>query len=174
MTTIAWESALGALTKVEHLGVAESGLLSFCDKPGGGIFVENGRICWVAADGLQHRLRDLLRRRAVGREAAVDEIYERCRVQRRPFGQTLVTEGVVSSSELEIVLRRHSAESLLHLCRKVVPRRWASRGSRGYSADFTFRAVDVLTDIVDLALPTAREEALAALAPFGAERRRAA
>src|SRR5262249_15513945 len=144
---------IDALAWVERLNPLDSGLLSFSEAHGGGIFAENRRICWVAAQGLQHRLRDLLRDRSILSELEIERFYQRCHSEGRPFGQTLVKEGLIEPPELERVLRRHSAESLIKLCRVPQTLEWSSRGGRGYAPQFTFPALDVLFDAVEVLLP---------------------
>lgn len=76
-----------------------------------------------------------------------------------------------SGEPLEIILRRHTAESLVELCRNQQPTRWASRGGASYTPPFTLRPVDVLLDIGALAVPDDQVQArtnLRAAAPEGA------
>lgn len=162
------------LTHVERLGANDSGLLSFGVEPLGGIFVEKGRVCWVAARGLQRRLRDLLLAYSSIDRAALESVCTRCRREGLLLGQTLVAEGLLQAGELELALRRHSAESLLHLCESVRPTRWTVHAGRGYSPAFTFRAVDLFFDAVALLYPEARRRADDELAAFVAPGRRGA
>lgn len=174
MGDVDWTSLLDSLLWVERLGSADSGLLSFDPAPGGGIFVEAGRICWVGASGLSRRLRDLLspHQRATDRE--LDRVYERCRLEGRVFGQTLVAEGLIEPLELEFALRRHSAESLIRLSETRRPRHWSSRGGRGYAAQFTFQPCDLLREVADVLMPEQVGQAQAELAPLAGAARRAA
>jgi hypothetical protein len=158
-----WTVLLDALRSVERLGSSASGLLSFGDVPAGGIFVEKGRICWAAAHGLERRLRDLLRQDLNDRE--LERAYRECTLEGKPFGQALVTRGLIESRELEHALRRHSAESLVKLCAVQSPMLWSARKGRGYAPRFTFPALDVLFDVVSLVFPEARARALEELAP---------
>ena len=161
---------MDALVRVERLGAGDSGLLSFGSPHAGGIFVEQGRICWVAVRGLGQRLRDLLLAHGNIEVAELDRISERCRAQGKPIGQTLVEEGLIQAAALEQALRQHSAESLLELCRDPLPTHWTPRAGRGYSPRFTFRAEDLLLHAVGSFFPgpqlTARAE-LARLAKSG-------
>lgn len=143
-----FRSLLDALVRVEQLREQDSGLLSFGPAPSGAIFVERGRICWVAAHGLQRRLRDLLLTCSRIGPAELERAYERCRAEGRFFGQTLVAEGRVAASELEWALRRHSAESLVALCRGNQYTTWLTHRGPGYAPQFTFRAHEVLSDVV--------------------------
>jgi hypothetical protein len=177
MIAVAWSMLIGALAQVEGLAPDDSGLLSFGTPPGsGGIFVERGRVCWVAAHGLQRRLRDLLRTRANIKDAELDRVYERCRAEGRVLGQTLVEEGWIEPRELEIVLRRHSAESLVELCRGGADpmTTWSSRGGIGYTPQFTFRPTDVLLDVAAVVAPQAQHAARLELAMLDGPGRRGA
>jgi hypothetical protein len=164
MRTLDWPALLEALSSVERLGPSASGLLTFGEVPAGGIFVEEGRICWAAAHGLERRLRDLLRRDVDGRE--IERAYRESTLEGRPFGQALVARGLIESRELERALRRHSAESLVKLCAGRSSTHWSARKGRGYSPRFTFPALDVLFDVVSLVLPEQRARALEELTPL--------
>jgi hypothetical protein len=163
-----------ALLRVERLDATDSGLLSFGLERTGGVFVESGRICWVAARGLSRRLRDLLIAHANIDATLLDQAFERCRVERKPVGQTLVAEGLIGPDELERALRQHSAECLLELCRSPLPTRWASHPGRGYAPRFTFRPVELLLDAVGVCFPEHRALALMELAELGTSGQRVA
>lgn len=165
---VLWDRVLDALVRVEDLAPEDCGLLSFGVDPGlGGILVEKGRICWAAAPGLQRRLKDLLATSASRSDIDLDDLYQRCRREGRLLGQTLVEEGWIAPHELESALRRHSAESLIALCQldDVLPI-WTSRGSQGYLPRFTFRPIDLLLDVVELAYPESHALAQFELARF--------
>lgn len=166
MSEVDWPSLVDALARVELFGIDNSGLLSFADSPQGGIFVERGRVCWVAAQGFQQRLRDLLRNHSKVNDAQLDLAYERCRNSGGLLGQTLVNEGLLQPQELQHALRRHSAECLVHLCQTPRSTSWASHAGRGYAPAFTFRAVDLLFDSAALHYPTLQAEAQKELAAF--------
>lgn len=55
-----WATLTAALRELEELGPDASGTLSFGTPAVGAIFVDLGEICWIAAAGLQDRLRALL------------------------------------------------------------------------------------------------------------------
>jgi len=170
---VAWSSLIEALVRVESAEPHDAGLLSFGSDPDdGGIFVENQRICWAAARGMQGRLTDLLRATAVS-PIDFDELYRRCRTEGRLLGQTLVEEGLVTTQQLEHALRRHSAESLVALCRGAGRlTMWTSRGGRGYAAQFTFRPLDVLFDAIALQAPDLQAVALGHLEAMSGQGRR--
>jgi hypothetical protein len=163
---------MDALLRVESLGPDVCGLLSFAGSSGC-IFVERGRICWVAARGLQQRLSDLLRTHSSVDSATLDRIYQRCRSEGTLLGQTLVAEGHLQPVELERALRHHSAECLVALCRASQATIWASHPGRGYAPRFTFRPVDLLFDSVALLYPNLRLEALEELSAYSGPGRHA-
>jgi hypothetical protein len=101
-------------------------------------------------------------------EADLDRVYERCRVEGRLLGETLVEEGRLGSLELELALRRHSAECLVALCRQPKPTCWSPRRGRGYAPRFTFRAVDLLFEAAASLVPQLQEAAQNELALLGA------
>ena len=166
MAEVDWPSLVDALARVERCGTDNSGLLSFVDAPQGGVFVEGGRVCWVAAQGFQRRLRDLLRTHSNVTDAELDRIYERCRSTGGLLGQTLVSEGLLEPEELQRALRRHSAECLVNLCQTPREASWALHAGRGYAPAFTFRAIDLLFDSAALYYPTLQAEARKELAAF--------
>lgn len=170
---VEWPSLVGALSHVERLRQTDSGLLSFGEGPAGGIFVEQGRVCWVAARGLQRRLRDLLRSHSSMSTGELERMYERCRAEGRLLGETLVSEGLIQPAQLQLALRRHSAECLVDLCSSSRSTSWSSHGGRGYAPRFTFRAVDLLFDSVALVYPELQADAQHELARYAGAGRRA-
>jgi hypothetical protein len=175
MSDFPWSPLLDALVRVEELPADDSGLLSFGQPPGsGGIFVERGRICWAAARGLRRRLSDLLRESTGLSAAELDSVYERCRIEGKHFGHVLIAEGKIQPRELETALRLHSAESLVELCRGHEPTVWARHSGRGYSPHFTFRPLEVLFDVIALALPSLQGSARMTLSALDAPGRRGA
>lgn len=166
MTEVDWPSLVAALSRVERFSAGTSGLLCFGANPQGGIFIEGGRVCWVAAQGFQRRLRDLLGSSSGVDAAELERIYERCRAGGKLLGQTLVDDGLLQPQELERALRRHSAECLVDLCRHPCTTHWASHAGRGYAPRFTFRPVDLLFDSVALHYSELQTRARSELAHF--------
>ena len=156
---IDWTALTDALLSIERSSDGDCGLLEFGIEKRGGIFVERGRICWVAASGLGRRLRDLILEHSSIDEAEFDHVRELCRRQGGLVGQTLVAEGLLEPAELEVALRRHSAESLIELCRAPLPTRFRAHVGRGYAPRFTFRPADLLFDTVGACFPELRAEA---------------
>ena len=171
MGKVDWPSLVAALSFVERLADADSGLLSFGHGQGG-IFIERGRVCWVAARGLQRRLRDLLSAHSGMNGAQLESIYQRCRAQGLMLGETLVAEGLVEAEALQRALRLHSAECLVELCHAPQPTSWASHSGRGYAPRFTFRALDLLLDSVALVYPELQRAARSELDKFSGRGRR--
>lgn len=171
MSQVDWQALLEALVCVEELAAGQAGMLLFGAREGC-IFVEDRRICWAAAQGLESRLRDLLRPRLGLDDAELDHIYDESRRAGQPFGQHGVARGLIEPRELEHALRRHSAESLVKLCDSPKPLRWTPRVGHGYAPRFTFPSLVTLFDVTELVLPGLRAAALDELAPvLGAGRR---
>lgn len=149
MTPVSWPCVLEVLTKVESLAPDASGTLAFGAPAAtsGAIFVDRGRVCWVAARGLRRRLRDLLQHHATIPDADLDRVYERCRAEGKLLGETLVAEGWLDARDLETALRWHSAESLAMLCADARPAVWSPR-SAGYQPLASFSPVEVLDDMI--------------------------
>jgi len=158
-TSIDWTSLADALLQIERLSLDDSGLLEFGIERRGGIFVEKGRICWVAASGLGRRLRHLILEHSKIDEVELARVCEQCRKQGGLVGQTLVAQGLLDPAELEVALRQHSAESLIELCRAPLPTRFRSHAGRGYAPRFTFRPVELLLETVGACFPVLRAEA---------------
>lgn len=162
-----WSFLLESLTRVERLGAHDTGAYSFGLESEGAIFVEHGRICWIAARGLERRLRDLL---SVDRPGdRFNEICARCRAEGLLLGETLVAEGFLAPGELERALRRHSAECLRFLSKKPHRGTWRVHASRGYSPSFTFLATEVFFEAIAQRYPEERGHAEAELTEFNPE-----
>ena len=161
-----WSALADALSRIERLNGDDSGLLEFGIEQRGGIFVEKGRVCWVAASGLGRRLRSLILVYSEIDEAELDRVCEQCRVRGSMVGQTLVEEGLITPDELESALRHHSAESLIELCRSPLPTRFRVHTGRGYAPRFTFRPLDLLLDAVGTCFPERQLEARRELEAF--------
>jgi hypothetical protein len=133
---------------IDTLAPDETGALAFervGEGPVGAVFVERNRVCWAAAEGLARRLVDLLREDAALRadRGTVESLFRRARDEHRPFGELLVSSGLVSATAFRDALQRHTAESIAQLVRDRAVARWAPR-SGGYSARFSFRTTDLL------------------------------
>ena len=149
MSAVSWPAVVEVLTQVEALSPEVSGTLAFGapTATAGAIFVERGRVCWVAARGLRRRLRDLLQHHAAIPDADLDRVYERCRAEGKLLGETLVAEGWLDARDLEAALRWHSAESLAVLCADAAPAIWSPRAD-GYHPLTSFSPAEVLDDVI--------------------------
>lgn len=121
----------------------------------GAVFVEKGRVCWVAARGLSRRLSELLGARAQLAAAQMEEHYAACSRLRRPLGEYLVDRGVLSPESFHAALLQHTAESLNALFRKPVKGVWTPRTAGGYCPAFTFATGEVMTRALALDHPQA-------------------
>ena len=157
-----WSTVIDALTLAEGAPADASGLVQFGDA--GAMLVENRRICWVVAAGLQRRLTDLLAGEARLQGIDLDEIHVQAQLQNRPLGQLLVQDNLLHAAALDRALRRHSAESLRILAADAAPLAWRPHQGPGYAPRFTYLPEDVLFDVVELELGALREAGIATLA----------
>jgi hypothetical protein len=167
-----WSTLLDVLAFIEGLPPGISGLVSFGTDGAGGILVEDRRVCWAVARGLRRRLTDLLAERSDLSSVDLDELHAQSRAAGVPVGQVMVERGLLAPRVLDIALRRHSAESLVALCRSDEPVRWSPRGGGGYHARFTYRPVDLVFDVVGLEHRAIQLDAQATLAGFAGPGRR--
>ena len=161
------------LRGVERLPAGATGALVFGgdkEESKGMILVENGRICWAATPGMERRLTDILvsQSRPPLSEAAVKEVYQRCRRDGTPLGAGLVARGVVTPRGLRQALLKHAGEAITQLSRvlksegKVSPA-WVPNRTRRYDAQFTFTPAEILAAVgarVDEAKAVEGNEAL--------------
>lgn len=111
--------------------------------PLGAVFVQNNRVCWVAAAGLERTLSQLLVERAGITRDAMERHFERCRAAKVPVGEDLVDRGVIGPNALRGALFDHSTASLASLCRDGARAEWRPR-TRTYAARFTFSTSELL------------------------------
>jgi hypothetical protein len=106
------DAAASILDAVQALPRDAAGVLSFGDR--GVILVEDQRICWVIAPGMTSSLTELLakRRSPALPRAALEQVYRRCREERRPLGLGLVESGLLSTKETRAAFREHHAHAL--------------------------------------------------------------
>lgn len=147
MTEWSWAMLLEILTQVEDELPSNAGVISYA---GGGVFVEDGRVCWAAAKGMANRLTDLLAQKA---RPGVDlaAVYRQCRDAHRPLGEALVESGAVSVDDLAMSLRRHTAESLIEIVNVASTGTWTARDG-GYAPQFTFTPLETYFDVVEIVL----------------------
>ena len=163
-----WRVIVDPLLQLEQRARGATGLLACGDPslPAGGIFVDDSRICWIAARGLKRRLTDILSHEIHLSDGELRGLYDRCRLEGRPIGQALVGMGMISESHLRRVLRQHSAESLVQLAHEGSGWHWLPRAHRGYDPQFTFSPDELLLEIAGLWHGTAQADARAELEKF--------
>lgn len=121
----------------------------------GVILVEAGRVCWAAASRMPRRLTDLLAHRSEGLEAAtLQQVFQRCRAEGRPLGESLVEDGLISADGLRAALLDHTVDGLSTLAAaRPAPARWISRNEASYDPRFTFSTVELATVAASRQLP---------------------
>ena len=158
---------LAILAHVEQVAPASSGELVLAreGRTRGVVYVEHGRVCFAAARGLGSRLADLLRTRARIEVTArgMVELLRHGRDHDTPLGELLVESGMMTPDGLMGALRRHTAESLVHIGAVPVTAWWIPRERGGFQPRFTLSPV-MLAPCVG-ALLAGREPA-ATLDPF--------
>lgn len=152
--SFSWSNAAKVLAACEHVDASASGALAV--KTGGlsgTVFIQNGRICWIAAAGLDRRLSHLLRERSHALTSeTLEDVYRWCIERGVPFGEGLVGSGMLTDTELKGALLQHSVESLLLLSNEPVEElAWAPLTTRNYNATFTFKPVELLTGVAQTA-----------------------
>ncbi|MBK6513972.1 MAG: hypothetical protein IPG04_07550 [Polyangiaceae bacterium] len=162
-----WANIAKILGACEHAPAGTSGALLIQTKNNeGSVFIEAGRICWVAATGLDRRLAHLLRERchALSSET-LEDVRQWCVNHQVPFGEALVNSGMLTERELRNALEQHSVESLLVLSTEPVETlRWVARSARNYDAKFTFSPIALLNSASIRDYPDAHHKASAHLA----------
>lgn len=166
-------SALDVCSFVDRLerGVVGELVVESGGRVRGAVFIEGGRICWVAANGLAGRLTQLLARASGVDGATMEGLFRRCRAERVPLGEALVSYGIVEPEELRAALLQHTTESLLALVAEAdVCAGFRRRSVGGYSPRFTFTTSELLTRATAERSKGALRSAEAALASFSADR----
>lgn len=131
---------------VDELDHGSAGQLVFAtERTRGTVYVEDARICWAAAEGLSGRLTELLVAKATVDSDEMETLYRRCKSERTPLGEYLVSSGIVSGGDLRAALARHTVESIRALACSGGVAAWCPRPRGGYSARFTFGTSEVLT-----------------------------
>lgn len=139
------------LEEIEALPEAATGALMFGPPNQGTVLVENGRICWAGAQGMERRLAELIRTYAdePPESKRVEEVYKRCKRDSIPVVKALVDSGLVSLDGLREVIRQHTSEALLALTREPPQEApsWVAHKSHSYDAKFTFEPVELLVSV---------------------------
>lgn len=150
----ALHTAIGVLATVEALPPSSTGALMYGDtnRPKGAVLLDGGRICWVFSDNLRQRLTDILRLCAhppLTRDE-METVFQRCKADGTPVGQTLVTLGHLTSESLSRALTHHLLESLLASSGWGSAVQWVPHKGRGYDAGYTFTPIELFGRLSDL------------------------
>jgi hypothetical protein len=144
-------SVIPLLEEIEALPEAATGALVFGPPSQGTVLVENGRICWAGAQGMERRLAELLRTYAdePPESKRIEDVYKRCKRESIPVVKALVDSGLVSLDGLREVIRQHTSEALIALTREppTEPPSWVPHKAHSYDAKFTFEPVELLVSI---------------------------
>jgi hypothetical protein len=139
------------LEEIEALPEKATGALVFGPPTQGTVLVENGRICWAAAAGMERRLAELLRAYAdePPESKRVEDVYKRCKRDSIPVVKALVDSGLVSLDGLREVIRQHTSEALIALTREDVQEQpsFLAHKAQGYDAKFTFDPAELLVSV---------------------------
>jgi hypothetical protein len=139
-------STVQLLQHVEELPSGATGALAFGDD--GVILVENKRICWAIANDMKQRLTDILCQQADPplQRAEVEQLFRRCKQSGIPLGEALVSNGLVSETDLRAALERHNCEAIVRLARgrDIKTPRFSRHANRGYDPRFVFTTAELL------------------------------
>jgi hypothetical protein len=142
-------STLQLLQHVESLPSGATGALAFGED--GLILIENKRVCWAVARDMEHRLVDLLcaQREPQLPRSPIEELFRRCKQERRPFGEALVASGMISEAELRGALERHTCEAILRLAQghAARPTSFARHLKHSYDPRFVFTTAELLASL---------------------------
>jgi hypothetical protein len=163
------------LRGIERLPEGATGALVFTrgDERLGTLLVEDKRVCWAAASGMETRLTDILSRQANPPipQPLIEDVFEQCRHDGSPLGAALVSRGLVSAEGLESALRQHTGEATLHLSHllrghdRLAPT-WLPSRTRRYEAQFTFTPAEILVCVGALGNQEITPRAHRVLAPI--------
>lgn len=151
-----WPNAAKILAACESAPHEATGALTVRTRAlSGTVFIEAGRICWIAASGLDRRLGHLLRERAHALSSeTLEDVYRFCVQSGTPFGEALVESGMLTEDELRGALEQHTVESLMLLSNEPVDELvWVPRTARNYDAKFTFTPAGLLETVGRTAHP---------------------
>ena len=132
-------ASLRLLTTVEELAPNATGCLSFGDR--GRILVQQRRICWAVASGMNRRLTGLLRRQSNPplSRTLIEDVLRKAKRDGEHFGEALVRSGHVTEDGLRRSLFEHTNEVLAHIALAGVPSTgFAAHTGRGYDPRFVF------------------------------------
>lgn len=139
-------NTIEACAYVDELGDAAIGelVVSGDAGPRGAVFVERGRVCWAAAQGMARRLTELLGARASLAPPVMESVFTECKRDRIPLGEHLLARGLVSAADLREALLEHTIESLSTICTADARATWHPRAGASYSPRFTFATSELV------------------------------
>ncbi len=145
------------LEEIEALPENATGGLVFKNPVPGTLLLENGRVCWAAAAGMERRLGELIRAYAdePPESRRVEDVYKRCKKDAVPVVKALIDSGVVSLDGLREVVYQHTAEALVSLAQQAPSEapEWVPHKHQGYDAKFTFEAAELLVGVGSVCHP---------------------
>lgn len=129
-------------------------------EPLGTVMMERGRLCWATARENPVRLGDLIAGEAGLDRDHLRSLYDHCRTADMPFGECLVSRGLLEAVALRRMLLQQIVGALSVLLRASAMNRaqWNElREAPGhtYSPSFTFSGPEVATAYLDHDLETA-------------------
>ncbi len=144
----AMESAAALLEHVEDLPAGTTGALAYGED--GLILIENRRICWAIAAHMRRRLTDILcqqRSPPLPREL-MEDVFRRCKKQSVPFGEMLVSSGLVTEGGLRAALELHNGEAVARIsCVHVKPTHYTVHTKSSYDPRFVFTPTELMASI---------------------------
>lgn len=141
--------AMRLMAHVEDLPEDATGALHIGQH--GVILLESRRVCWAAAQGMEPRFAEILKRELEARNisgAHIDALWRQCRDDGARFTDTLLSAGVVSESALRDAFFSHTAEAVAHLARFSANGEHFVPHVRGrYEARFTFAPSEIAASL---------------------------
>ncbi len=145
------------LEEIEALPDNATGGLMFQSPVQGNLLLENGRVCWAAAAGMERRLGELIRAYAdePPESRRIEDVYKRCKKDSVPIVKALLDSGVLSLDGLRDVVYQHTSEALVALAHQPPAEDpiWVPHKNQGYDAKFTFEAAELLVGVGSVCHP---------------------
>jgi hypothetical protein len=139
------------LAFIDELPPGATGVLHFGED--GVILLESRRICWAIASVVRMRLTDILRNQSSPRlpRAAVEDIYQSCKLSGRPIGEALVASGLISEPGLRGALLKHTGAGLLALAHSAsAPSAFTVHTRASHDPRFSFAACELAATLCAL------------------------
>lgn len=148
---------ISLLEEIEALPENATGGLVFKGPVQGTLLLENGRVCWAGAAGMERRLGELIRAYAdePPESRRIEDVYKRCKKDAVPVVKALIDSGVVSLDGLREVVYQHTSEALVLLAQEAPSEapEWVPHKHQGYDAKFTFEAAELLVGVGSVCHP---------------------